>query len=190
MNRKNLLLITIALLLVALGNWVSEEGVKQVETRLVEKPETRHDYYINDFTITALDKRGQPRHRLEADQLSHFNATETTLLTQPKLQVYEGKKVLWRINAEQGEIQRQQDEVLLQGKVRLVQSKTGERAQLRLDTSLLRISPEQGRADTDRAVTMIQGNNRIDAVGLQMEQESQRLLLLSQVRGRYETLAP
>lgn len=190
MNKKNLLLITAALLLVALGNWLGEEGVKQIDSRLAAPAEAKHDYYIKDFTITALDKRGQPQHRLEADQLSHFNDTETTHLTKPSLQVYEGKKVLWRINAEKGEIQRQQDEVLLQGKVRLVQAKTKEHAPLRLNTSLLRINPDQGRADTDRAVTLIQGNNRIDAVGLQMEQESQRLLLLSQVRGHYETLAP
>ena len=190
MNRKNLLIIAVALLLVAIGNRLIEEGVKQVDSRLIEPTEQRHDYYIKDFTITALDQRGRPQHRLEATQLSHFNSSETTLLTQPELQVYEGKKVVWRINAEHGKIHQQRDEVVLQGKVRLAQTGSNKREAFRLDTSLLRINPDKGRADTDRAVTLTQGDNRIDAVGLKMEQESQRLLLLSQVRGRYETLAP
>lgn len=188
MNRKNLYIIATALLLVALGNWLSEVRVKQVDPQLQGKSEALHDYYITDFSAMALDQQGLPQHQLQAAQLSYFTDSETTQLTKPTLQVYEGKKVVWQIVAEQGEIHQQQDEVVLQGKVRLVQ-KT-EESPLRLSTSLLKIHPQQGRAETDRAVTLLQGGNRIDAVGMQMEQESQRLLLLSQVRGQYETLAP
>jgi lipopolysaccharide export system protein LptC len=188
MNIKNLLLITAILLLVALGNWLGEQGVKEVDTRLAEEPGVRQDYYINDVTITALDKRGRPQHRLQASQLSHFTAQAQTRLEKPNLQIYKGNKVEWRITAEEGEIHQEEDEVLLEGNVRLVQG--GGETPLRLFTPALRIQTALGRADTDRAVTLIQADNRIDAVGMQIEQESQRLLLLSQVRGRYESLAP
>lgn len=188
MNRKNLLLITAILLLVALGNWLGEQGLKRVDIKLAEEPEVRQDYYINDVTITALDKRGRPQHRLQAAQLSHFTAKAESRLEKPQLQVYKENKVEWRVTAEQGEIHQEQDEVLLEGKVRLVQG--GSKAPLRLYTPALRIQTALGRADTDRAVTLIQADNRIDAVGMQIEQESQRLLLLSKVRGRYESLAP
>ncbi len=187
MNRKNLLLVAVALLLVALGNWLTEQGVKQVAPRVTAEPEVHQDYYLKDFTITALDKKGQLQHHLQATQLSHFTADQQTTLQQPSMLVYNQNMVEWRIDAERGEINRQQDEVLLQGRVRLIQP--GGESPLSLTTSALRIQPKQGRADSDQPVTLLQADNRIEAVGIEIDQKSQRLLLLSQVRGRYEILA-
>ena len=48
------ILIAIALLLVALGNWLTEEGVKQVDKRLAPTPTVQQEYYINEVVITAL----------------------------------------------------------------------------------------------------------------------------------------
>ncbi len=188
MNRKNLLLISLALLLVFIGNRLSEEGVKQVDRRLAPRQAVELDYFMNDFTISQLDETGQLKHRLQATQLNHFSAEEPTRLEQPQLEVFDGDRVVWRINAEQGEINQQQDEVVLQGAVRLRQQRRD--GTLQLATSQLRIQPGEGRADTDQAVTLTRGASRIDAVGMQLEQEGRRLVLLSQVRGYYEAATP
>jgi lipopolysaccharide export system protein LptC len=188
MNRKNLLLVALALLLVALGNWLAEQGAKQVDKRLAPEPTVQQDYYLNDVTITAFDEQGQPQHRLHAKQLSHITAAEQTEIQQPNLEVLVQNKVAWRVVAEHGEINAQQDLVLLQGKVSLTQSDKG--APLRLTTSALRIQPKRGYADTNQPVSLIQASSRIDAVGMKIEQQEQRLLLLSQVRGHYEVLTP
>lgn len=188
MNRKNLLLVALALLLVAIGNWLAEQGAKQVDKHLAPEPVVQQDYYLNDVTITAFDERGQPQHRLQARQLSHITAAEQTELQQPYLEVLAQNRVAWHVVAERGEINTQQDLVLLQGKVKLTQPDKG--APLQLTTSALRIQPKRGHADTDQPVTLTQGNSRIDAIGMKIEQQEQRLLLLSQVRGRYEALTP
>ncbi len=187
MNLKNLFLVTLALILVVLVNRLAEEGVKQVDKRLATEPGMQQDYYLNDFSVTALDEKGQPQHRLQANQLSHFSNGVQTELRQPTLEVYRQGKVEWRVVAERGEFNPQQDEVLLQGKVKLLQSSGT--APLQLTTSSLRIQPQQGRAETDQPVTLIQAKNRIDAIGMEIDQQKQRLRLLSKVRGHYATLA-
>ncbi len=188
MNRKNLLIIAFALLLVALGNWLTEEGVKRVDKRLAVTPEQQQDYYLKDITITAHNEQGQLQHRLQAAQLSHFTGDGNTLLQKPRLDIYETNRLAWRVSAEQGELAQLQDEVILEGRVKMVQSSGT--SPLQLSTSKLHLFPQKGVANTNRAVTLIQADNRIDAVGMRIERESKRLQLLSQVRGRYETLAP
>ncbi len=188
MNPKNLFLVTLALILVVLINRLAEEGVKQVDKRLTAAPEIKQDYYLNDFSVTALNEQGQPQHRLQASQLSHFSNGVQTTLQQPTMEVYRQGKVEWRVVAERGELDQERDEVLLQGKVELLQP--AGTTPLQLTTSSLLIQPQQGRAETDQPVTLIQAKNRIDAIGMKIEQQGQRLLLLSKVRGSYATLAP
>lgn len=188
MNRKTLLLATLALFLVVLGNWLTEQGVRQVDKRLAAPAEAQQDYYLHDFSITALDEQGQPEQRLQAASLSHYNATARSELQQPQLVVYQQGKVAWQLAAERGELDQQQDEIWLQGKVELHQPQGA--APLKLTTSALRLQAKEGRATTDQAVTLTQGRTRIDAVGMRLEQQGQRLTLLSQVRGRYASLAP
>lgn len=188
MNRKNLLLVAFALLLAALGNWLAELGVKQVDRRITPAPVTQLNYFLNGVTITAMDPDGNTQHRLQAERVEHFEESDTTRLHHPKLELYEQQQLAWRVEAQQGEVNPQADEVQLQGEVLLQQLATrGET--VRLATTALQLQPKRGRAETDQPVTLTQGGNRIDAVGMEIEQKSRRLLLLSQVRGRYEKLA-
>lgn len=188
MNPKNLLLATLAVILVVLFNKLAEEGVKEVDRRLAVEPEVQQDYYLKDFSVTALDPQGQPQHRLQATQLTHFSNGAQTELLQPTMEIFQQGKARWRVVAERGAFDQQRDEVRLEGRVKLHQSSGT--AALQLTTSALRIQPQRGRADTDQPVTLMQANNRIDAIGMKIEQSGQRLLLLSEVRGHYATLAP
>jgi LPS export ABC transporter protein LptC len=56
-----------------------------------------------------------------------------------------------------------------------------------LTTEYLRVVPKQGRAETDRAVTIEQSRGIIRAVGMEIDTKAQTLKLKSSVRG---TLAP
>lgn len=188
MNLKNLFLVIFALLLVLLGNWLAEQGAKQVDKRLAPEPVVEQDYYLNEVMITAFGEQGRPQHRLQARQLSHNTTAEQTELQQPDLEVLEQNRVVWHVVAEHGVINPREDMVLLQGKVRLTQPDKG--TPLQMTTSALRIQPKQGRAETDQAVSLTQAGSRINAVGMEIEQKAQRLLLLSQVRGRYEAPGP
>lgn len=188
MNRKNLLLVIAALLLVALGNWLTEQSVKQVDKHLTPQPEVQLDYYLNRVTISALDDEGRLQHRLQATQLNHYSTTDQTMLQQPRMEILKQDDVLWRLTAEQGVLEQQNDELLLQGQVELLQPSAEQ--PLRLNTPALRIQPRDGTADTNQPVTLRQASSRIDAVGMKIEDEGKRVTLLSHVRGHYEPLVP
>lgn len=187
MNRKNLLLITLILVLVAIGNWLTEEGVKEVEKRQAKEDQTiQQDYFLSAFTITAMDTDGAPQHRLKATHLKHFSGEGKTELQQPHMVLYKQGQPQWQLTAQQGLLLEQQDEVTLQGDVNVVQLE--DEQPLQITTQSLQLQPNSGLAETKEAVTLTQGNNRIEAVGMKIDQNRQRLVLLSQVRGRYETL--
>lgn len=186
MIRKNLLIAAIVLLLVALGNWLTEEGARQVDRRLAPSEAPGQEYFLNDFTITALDEHGLPQHRLQAEELNHFVGDQPTQLQQPRMVIYEQQREAWHVRADHGTVEPQGDTVWLLGGVKLEHNDAKE--PLQLTTSRLRLHPSQGRADSDAPVTLSQAGSRIDAVGIEIEQQGQQLTLLSQVRGRYEAL--
>lgn len=189
MNRKNLLLAVVALLLVLLGNWLSEEGVKRVEELRTDTAlQPQQDYYLNGFTITVFDEQGQLQQKLQAEQLGHNEQSQSSSIVQPHLQLFSHGKLQWQLTAAQGQLEQQRDEFTLKGGVTLLQHNV--KLPLQLQTATLRLQPGTGRAETDQPVTLQQGQNRIDAVGMRIEEQGQRLQLLSQVRAAYATQLP
>ena len=183
MNKRNLLLITLLLLLVVVTNWLGEQGVKTVDTRAVQPKPEQQTYYLSGFSVSSMDKKGQLQHKLTAEHLKHFGGSGKTTLEQPHMTLFEEQKVGWQLSADHGLILEHEDEVSLQGNVHITQAVA---EPLHINTSALRIQPRQGYAETDQAVTMTQAQHKIDAVGMEIYQKEQRLLLLSQVRGHYE----
>ena len=188
MNRKNLLLVLSALLLVLLGNWLTEEGVKRVAQKRLEVKTTQHDYYLSGVAITTFDAQGLPQHQVQARQLGHNELQQSSIIEQPQLQLFSGGKLQWQVSAARGTFEQQHDRFLLEGDVTMQQG--GGESPLRLSTSSLLIQPGRGSASTEQPVTLQQGENRIDAVGMQIEGQGERLQLLSNVRAKYATQIP
>ncbi|MDH5784585.1 MAG: LPS export ABC transporter periplasmic protein LptC [Chromatiales bacterium] len=189
MNLKNLLLIALLLISVILINQLTEEGVKRVDQRLSTTPEVaQQDYYLKGFTITSLDQSGEPQHRMRAEEMGHYTGDGVTTLQQPHIELYEQGQMRWQATAISGTVDQQENLFSLSGDVTLKQQ--GEIEPLSLTTVALTIQPAAGVAQTDQAVTVRQGVNRIDAVGMTIEQQGPQLHLHSQVRGYYELPTP
>ena len=56
-----------------------------------------------------------------------------------------------------------------------------------LQTSYLHVIPDQDLAKTDRQVTLTSGNSTVTSVGLEFNNATRSLKLLSQVQGTFET---
>lgn len=55
---------------------------------LVGSKQPTPDYYIDDFTVTAMNDAGLPKHTLQAKALIHFPGNEKTRLERPRLVQY------------------------------------------------------------------------------------------------------
>jgi len=59
------------------------------------------------------------------------------------------------------------------------------RSELNMRTSYLHVIPDDNIARTDRPVTITDANTTVEAVGLELNSETQVLRLLSRVKGTY-----
>jgi lipopolysaccharide export system protein LptC len=74
--------------------------------------------------------------------------------------------------------------------VRLIRSAYANKDELKVETSYLHIIPNQDIAKTDKPVQISDSQTRITSVGLEFNNQTRILKLLSNVRGTYEKSKP
>src|SRR5712664_487665 len=78
------------------------------------------------------------------------------------------------------------DEVFFNGDVQVVRSAYASNAELGMFTSFLHVIPDKDLAKTDKPVRMVEGNSTASSVGLEFDNRSRQIKLLSEVKASYE----
>lgn len=183
MTLRMLLILSIALALVVLSNWLlqrSETGTDSTREAARSDP----DYFIRGMEATVTGTDGKPLHRLVAENLTHYPDGDITAIQGLEVLLLRDEKILWRVTAAEAESQGGTENLQLQGNVLLEQ-----RAQqpLTLHTESLQIDTATGYAQTDDKVTIESNADRLQGTGLQAYAGSESLRLLHDVKGRYAT---
>jgi lipopolysaccharide export system protein LptC len=168
----------------ALSWWWSEVGEMP---RLGAPPagETESDYSFRDLAVSEMGPDGGLTHTLSADELEHYPDRASSLLVRPRLAFYQDGGKTWDIAARSGVVEESDRSVLLSGDVRVDYGAAQGRG-FELYTEELRVWPDARRAETEKAVKIVQSAGVIESIGLKAELDTRRLSLLSQVRGVYE----
>ena len=184
MNRRALLIILAVALLVIATTWLSQRSEKKAPAaEQAAVPVT--DYFIRGFDATMTSPDGYPSHHLTSDSMIHFAESGIIELAQPRLTIFRLKGEEWRVTAEQGRMEGDGNQVTLHGKVILTQeSKT---QPLQVTTDELRLYPDTLYGETDTPVTISAPGGKLSGVGMEFYGKENRLLLLSDVRGRYDS---
>lgn len=172
------------LVLLAFVYWLD----KQVQTEAIATDSAqRHDPdgIMDNFHATKMDQQGVPRFILIAEQLRHYPDHDTTELESPRLTMLTESAPPVHVNGMHGSISSQGDEVIFRENVRVVREAAGEQSSMTLRTEYLRVLPNQESADTDKAVTIVDANNTVHAIGMEMDNKTRVLKLLSQVRSEH-----
>lgn len=169
------------LLLLACVYWLDSQV--QQEIALSENNE-RHDPdgIMDHFHAIKMDLQGEPRFLLTASQLRHYPDHDTTELEMPRMTMLTQDRPPVHINGQQGNISSLGDEVVFRANVNVQREAVGDQSAMTLQTEYLRVLPNRDWADTDKAVTIINANNTVHAVGLEMDNKARTMKLLSQVR--------
>jgi len=184
MNRLNLLLILIAVVLVAAyASWLLETF--RSEPWRGEQAQTHvPDYFLENFTLIVYGPDGRPRHTLRSERGEHFADDGSIDLVQPRLTVLETTPP-WQVEADHGRITQGGEQIDLGGVVTARRAAHDNQPALLLRTRDLRVLPPQKRAETAAAADLRAGPHRLTGTGMRLDWGRQRLILLADVESRY-----
>lgn len=169
------------LLLLACVYWLDSQVQQEIA---LSANNERHDPdgIMDHFHAIKMDLQGEPRFLLTASQLRHYPDHDTTELEMPRMTMLTQDRPPVHINGQQGNISSLGDEVVFRANVNVQREAVGDQSAMTLQTEYLRVLPNRDWADTDKAVTIINANNTVHAVGLEMDNKARTMKLLSQVR--------
>lgn len=148
----------------------------------------RHDpdYIIDNFTATTLNEQGKIRFVMSAKKMWHYPDDDTTHLEAPRLESLTAERPPMRMAAQNGEISSKGDEVFLRNDVIIVRPAFANKSELTFSTNYLHVVPNKDIADTNQAVTMIDARSTLNAVGMELDNNTHTVKFLSRVRSVYE----
>ena len=149
---------------------------------------TRHDpdYWVENFFARRMGPDGLPQHTLAAVKLEHFPDDDTSHLTRPHFIAMSEQKPPVHIQAQQGLVSSDGEEVYFSREVEVKREAGAGKEWLTIHTDYLHITPDQEIARTHKAVTIQTPAALITAIGMEFNNRSQAIKLLSRVKGHYE----
>ncbi len=185
MNRRTLILLLL-LLPVALSTWLLRERSGPLAPP--GAPSEQPDYYLRGIHSQHTDPSGRLQHQLTAVSLSHYPHRDEITLERPHISLFQLDGSRWEVRAAHGLLSDNQQQLQLSGEV-LIEQLDGPQP-MRLETESLWLWPEREYAETADPVSLHSTAGRLQGTGMQLYGDQQRLILLSNVRGVYESPTP
>ncbi|KAF0190686.1 MAG: hypothetical protein FD165_2474 [Gammaproteobacteria bacterium] len=143
------------------------------------------DYYLKNFTLTAMDADGQPGHRLVAESLQHYADDDTAEIDRPHMTVFRRGETPWLVTATAGRLSMPDEVLRLQGNVRIARDDGPNNAGLELQTRDVTVRLNDEYAETAQPVTIHHQQGVTAAIGMTANLRDGHIELLQQVRGTY-----
>ncbi len=140
------------------------------------------DAYVRDFTMLSMDENGRPYYTLTADLMEHFNDTGEAEITAPVFNIDRDADA-WVISARTGTIDDDNIWITLNNDVVMLQKNTS--TPMKLSTSMMRFNTRTQIANTDRKVSITQGELSLRSNGMVFNNLTGNLELLAGVNGTY-----
>ena len=152
----------------------------------------RHDpdYVVDGFSATRFGPDGTARYTLSARRMVHYPDDDTTFLETPKLVSFANRSAVVTTTSKTALLSGDGENAYLIDDVILIRSAYADKAELKVETSYLHVVPNLDIAKTDKPVQISDLHTRTTAVGLEFNNQTRVLKLLSNVRGTYEIPAP
>lgn len=169
----------------AIATWQLARQPDEAEPARPEKPDTRLNYALYDFSGRLLDAGGAIRIDLSAPVLRNDADSGIGTVEAPEIHIRDTQDQ-WYITAESAVISADREQVDLGGAVHLSRREAVTDQVLEITTSdvLLNVTPRTAR--TDAPVRIRERGDRLDAVGMRLDMVNERYELLNDVRGHYE----
>ncbi|MDP1557985.1 MAG: LPS export ABC transporter periplasmic protein LptC [Nitrosomonas sp.] len=171
--------LILLILLASLTFWMTSAVVPPMimqEDNLDRKP----DYIIENLSGVRMDHDRAVQRTFSAKKMLHYLESDITHLEQPYFTNTEPKGPIMRVKAEKAEFTRNGEDIYLTGNVTILRG--ADKDKVTMLTSFLHLIPDENIAKTDQTVVIARKNTTVNAVGLELDNRTGVIQLLSQVR--------
>jgi lipopolysaccharide export system protein LptC len=167
--------------ILAMTYWLDQQAQPEAEKADSSKQHTP-DAIVDNLKAVTLNQQGTPRFIMAAKQLVHYSDDDSTTLAEPDITALTPMRPDVHITARHGTLSSKGDVIELNDDVKIVRAASQKQSELVVQTDYAKVIPDMETIQTHRAVTVTDANNRVDAIGMEMDNRTQTIKLLSQVK--------
>lgn len=170
----------------ALASWFWSRDAAVLNVGGEDGPAAPLGYYLRDAAITVMDVDGSVLYQISAAAIEERPDQNETILSRVYVRYSPTTEVPWEVSAESGVIPSDERFIELSGGVELssIPDDRSERTIIRAPR--LRFAPDDFLATTDTTVSLVLGDQRLDAIGMSADLQDDRLKLESSVHGQFD----
>lgn len=161
-----------------LAAWATRDKSPAIQTKTNDP-----DVFVEGVSLTRTDHVGTPVFQMSADRMRHFPIDGSSKFDSPRLVSLDPTQPVVTLRADRAIASAQGQETVLIGNVILTRPASSDKTELIIRTERLTLIGESEIARTDAPVSIVQGNARLTATGMEFDNLTRDLRLFSQVRG-------
>jgi LPS export ABC transporter protein LptC len=175
----------VSLAMLALLSWLFARQPREAALDPISKPDVKLNYALYDFSGTLLNDQGGTSLQIRSPVLRNDAESGVATVEAPEIHIQQ-EQDRWYISAEFAVVSPDQEHVTLAGQVHLSQYDeiTGQVLEISSSDVVLNVTPRT--AETEAGVSIRQGGDRLDAVGMKLDMINESYELLHEVRAHYE----
>ncbi len=163
--------------------WLLSDENSEQKASLQTEFNKASDYAMTDFTLTIMDKEGNPSRIISGTEMAHYPEDDSTEIIFPIAELIAPEKETWIITSNKALTQGKGNDILLTGNVIISQK---ENSDIELRTEKLNLDTLHNTAYTDLAVSMKSPYGTSESVGLHASLKEKMINLHSRVKGHYD----
>ncbi|KAF1047116.1 MAG: Lipopolysaccharide export system protein LptC [Herbaspirillum frisingense] len=186
-ERIRLGVIVVVLIALALGTfWVLQALRASGDQQVSDRPRTKPDYYLENFSYVKLGPTGLPRYDVSGTKMVHFPADDSFEITKPVVHSLDKAKPPMELYSDTARVTDDQTKIHMYGNANAIRGAANGRDPMHLVSEYLLLLPDDEIVKTDKPVAMTMGTTRLNGVGMLANNATQVVQLFGNVRGHYE----
>lgn len=140
------------------------------------------NYIVEDLSGTQVEYGREIQRKFTADKLFHYINENVTQMEHISFVNTEPEKPLIRLQADRAEVRNKGENIFLTNNVTAIRGADDEKGKITLTTDFLHLIPGESLVKTDQSVTISRLHTTIYAIGMELNNQSGIMQLLTQVK--------
>ncbi|MGB7180414.1 MAG: LPS export ABC transporter periplasmic protein LptC [Burkholderiaceae bacterium] len=161
-----------------LAAWATRDGSPAIQTRTNDP-----NIFVEGVSLTRTNESGIPVFEMSADSMRHYPIDGSSKFERPRLVSVDPQRPVLTLTADQAITSVEGKETVLSGHVVLTRPAIGDKPALIIRTDQLTLIGDSEIARTTAPVSIVEGDARLTATGMEFDNLTRDIRLFSQVRG-------